>query len=73
MKNIISIAQVVIACIIVILVVIQGNGSGMGEAFGGDSSGFGHQRRGVERGVFVLTLVALALFVATSLANLLVR
>ncbi len=73
MKNIISIAQLVIACIIVILVIIQGNGSGMGETFGGDGAGFGHQRRGMERGVFMLTLVALALFIATSLAVLLVR
>lgn len=72
MKNIISIAQLVVACIIIILVVIQGNGSGMGEAFG-DSSGFSHQRRGAERGIFIITLVALALFIATSLANLLVR
>jgi protein translocase SecG subunit len=72
MKSIISIAQVVIACIIVLLVVLQETGSGMGEAFGESGGGFGHQRRGMERGIFITTLVALALFIAISLENLLV-
>ncbi|MCL5012317.1 MAG: preprotein translocase subunit SecG [Patescibacteria group bacterium] len=72
MKSIISIAQIVIAVIIVILVVLQENGSGMGETFGEGGGGFAHQRRGMERGVFVATMVALALFIATSLANLII-
>ena len=70
MNNILSIAQVVLACAIVLLVLIQERGSGMGEAFG-DSGGFSSQRRGVERGIFVTTIVVLALFIAISLANIL--
>lgn len=71
MKDIISILQVVIACAIVVLVVLQERGSGMGETFGESGSGFSAQRRGIEKGVFVATIVMLALFIAVSLANIL--
>lgn len=71
MKNFISILQVVIACIIVVLVILQERGSGMGETFGESGGGFSAQRRGIERGVFIATIVALALFIGVSLANIL--
>ena len=71
MKDIVSILQVVVACIIVVLVVLQERGSGMGETFGESGGGFSSQRRGIEKGIFVATIVTLVLFIALSLANIL--
>ena len=71
MNNILSIIQVVLACAMVLLVLLQERGSGMGEAFG-DSGGFASQRRGVERGIFIVTIIVLALFIAVSLTNILI-
>jgi protein translocase SecG subunit len=72
MKDILSIAQVIIACAIVVLVVVQERGSGMGETFGESGGGFSSQRRGIEKGIFVATIIALVLFIAVSLANILI-
>lgn len=70
MKTIVSIAQLVIAVILIILVLLQERGGGVGEAFGGDS-GFASQRRGMEKYLHIATITGLVLFIATSLANLL--
>ncbi len=72
-KTIISALQLLVAGALVVLVVIQDSGSGMGEAIGGGSQGFSQQRRGLAKGMFVATIVGLALFIATSLANLLIK
>lgn len=70
MKTVISIAQLAIAVILIILVLIQEKGSGVGETFGG-GSGFTQQRRGIEKYLHIATIIGLILFIATSLANLL--
>lgn len=72
-KNIISFVQLIIAVILIALVLLQERGSGMGEAIGGASQGgFTNQRRGVEKYIFMGTVIGLVLFVATSLALLII-
>lgn len=70
MSNSISIAQLVIAVILIVLVLIQEKGTGVGETFGG-GGGFTQQRRGIEKYLHIATVIGLVLFIATSLANLL--
>ena len=72
MKNILSIAQLAISLIVIILVLLQERGSGIGDTFGGSEGSFMSQRRGIEKILFIVTIVFLVLFAGISLANLLV-
>ena len=63
------IVQVLLAIILMASVLLQGRGSSLGEAFGGGSSFF-TSRRGVERTLFIITVVIAALFIITALLNL---
>jgi len=73
MANLIKIAQLIIAVILIVLVLIQEKGSGVGESFGGSQTGFYQHRRGLEKVIFIITLVFLALFAGVSVASLLIR
>ncbi|BCX15932.1 MAG: hypothetical protein KatS3mg098_161 [Candidatus Parcubacteria bacterium] len=72
MKNIISIAQLVISLILIVLVLLQERGGGISETFGGQEGGFSTRKRGLEKWIYLATLFFLFLFAAVSLANLLI-
>lgn len=57
--NIITLAS---AVLMVVLILAQSRGSGLGEAFGGDSS-FYFSRRGVELVMYQLTILFAVIFV----------
>lgn len=67
MKQIIEIAQVVISIILVIFVLLQQRGSGLGSVFGGGGEVY-HSRRGLEKLLFKGTVVASFLFLVLSVA-----
>lgn len=66
-------AQVALSFLLVVVVLLQQTGAGLGGAFGGaDSvSGF-HTRRGAEKFLFYATIVIAILFAASAFAVLLV-
>ncbi len=67
----ISIAQIVAAVIVIVLILLQERSSGVGGAFGGgDAGGFYQTRRGVEKIIFIGTIVAIIVFTGLALANL---
>lgn len=72
MKTILSIAQLVIALGLIVLVLLQDRGEGLSETFGGGGGGFSQSRRGFERITYVVTIIGLVLFAGISLANLLI-
>jgi preprotein translocase subunit SecG len=59
--------QLIVAVALVMSVLLQARGSGLGGTFGGDSSVY-RSRRGVERRLWQFTIVLLVLFVLFSLA-----
>lgn len=61
-----KIVQVALSVILIILVLIQSKSTGLSSAFGG-SGAFYRTRRGIERVVFVFTVVSGVLFVGNSL------
>ncbi|HPW34186.1 MAG TPA: preprotein translocase subunit SecG [Candidatus Paceibacterota bacterium] len=73
MNTAFKIAQLVLSVLIIILILLQERGGGVSEAFGGGGSGFYQQRRGIEKYIYIGTIVCLVLFAAVSLANLFVR
>ena len=63
------IITMVISFFIVILILLQGKGAGLGSAWGGEGQLYG-TRRGVEKLLFQATIIVAVLFVAVSLASL---
>lgn len=71
MKNILYIAQIVISILLIIVVLMQQKGSGLGSAFGGDSAVY-RTKRGAEKFIFRITILLSVLFLASALANIFV-
>jgi preprotein translocase subunit SecG len=63
--------QIALSALLIIAILLQRTGSGLGGAFGADnfSSGF-HTRRGLEKTLFQVTIVLGFLFAITALVNL---
>lgn len=66
--NILNILQAALAALLVICVLLQARGTGLGGAFGGDSNVF-RTKRGVEKRLFQATIVVAILFFGVSLTN----
>jgi preprotein translocase subunit SecG len=67
MKAFLLFAQIALSVIIVAFVLLQSQGSGLGATWGGGGETY-HTRRGVERVIFILTIVAIVLFALVSVA-----
>ena len=61
-----KIIQIIISLLLIISILLQNRGTGLGSAFGGDSSVTFHTRRGFERVLFIATFVLGALFVISA-------
>lgn len=66
MKTTILIIQMVSALFLIVCVLMQNRGTGIGTAFGGDGNIY-RTKRGVEKGLFIMTILLSALFIASSL------
>jgi protein translocase SecG subunit len=64
--NWIKISQLIIAILLILSILLQNQGSGLGEAFGGSNSVY-LTKRGLEKKLFVATIVLAVLFLASSL------
>ena len=65
--NLILVGQIVVSVILVLLIIPQGQGGGLGSAFGSTSY---HTRRGLEKTIFGMTVVAAIVFTGLSIASL---
>ena len=63
-----NIFQIILAILLIVLILIQSKGTGLGSTFGGDM-GFYGTKRGAEKMIFNATIVISILFFATSLAG----
>lgn len=65
--------QIVLAGLLIVAILMQRTGAGLGGAFGADnfSSGF-HTRRGFEKTLFRATILFAVLFALSALINLLI-
>ena len=65
-----NITIIVLAVLLITSILLQQRGSGLGGVFGGEGNAF-QTRRGVERYLFVFTIVIVVLFLGVAVANLL--
>ena len=66
-----AIAQLVIGVILIVLVLLQQRGGGMG-VLGGASSQFYGTRRGLEKTIFIFTVILGVLFITLSIISFLI-
>ncbi len=67
-----KIAQIVISILLIIVILLQSRGSGLGSAFGGSSAVY-LTKRGAEKKLFYATIVFAALFFLVSLASVILK
>lgn len=65
----IQILQTIISVLLIIVILMQSRGSGLGSTFGG-GGGVYLTKRGMEKKLFIATIVLAVLFFLISLANL---
>ncbi len=65
-----QIAQIIISILLIIVILLQNRGTGLGSAFGG-TGGVYLTKRGLEKKLFIATIVLAVLFFAVSLASVL--
>jgi len=68
--SLLNIAQLVVSVLVIVLILLQERESGVSGLFGGSEGGFYQTRRGLEKTIFIATLVLVAAFAILSLLNL---
>lgn len=66
MQAYLSVVQIIISIVLILVVLLQGKGSGFSGAFASDSSAY-RSRRGVERTLYNFTILLAVLFVLISI------
>lgn len=70
MNPTVSLIQIILGVLLILVIIIQQKGSGMGSTFGGDL-GFYRTKRGAEKLLFYATIVLSVAFILSSLIGLL--
>ena len=68
-----QIVQIIISVCLIVAVLLQVKGRGLGGIFGGSDAGIYKTRRGAERTLFNLTIVLVVLFFAFALASVIIQ
>ena len=68
MLTIIAIVQIIISIILMGAILLQSKGAGLGRAWGGES-GFYHTKRGMEKVLFIATIILALLFFLVAILN----
>ena len=68
------IIQIIIAVAVIVFILLQVRGAGLGSIFGGSSAGSVFKtRRGVERLIFNITIVLVVLFAVVSILSVVIH
>lgn len=69
MNPVISLIQIILGVLLILVIIIQQKGTGMGSAFGADM-GFYRTKRGAEKLLFYATIILSTAFVLSALIGL---
>lgn len=69
MRNVLFWLQIVVSILLIASILLQQKGGGLGAAFGGDGQVY-RSRRGIEKSLFITTIILAALFIGVALASL---
>jgi preprotein translocase subunit SecG len=68
-----QIVQIIISVCLIVAILLQVKGSGLGGIFGGSDTGIYKTRRGAERTLFNLTIVLVVLFFLFAMASVIIQ
>lgn len=68
-----NILQIIISVLLITSVLLQQRGEGLSSAFGGDGGGVYRTRRGMEKTLFIATIILAFLFLVTAVLNVLLK
>lgn len=68
----ITIAQTILAALLIVAILLQQRGTGLSGAFGGESTTYS-TRRGAEKVIFAVTIVLIILFLGVSVLRLIIK
>lgn len=71
MKSIIYLIQIILGVLLILVIIIQQKGAGLGSSFGADL-GFYRTKRGAEKLLFYATIVISVAFIGSSLIGLII-
>lgn len=71
MIKIINIAEIVVALILIVSILLQNRGAGLSSTFGGDFGGY-YTKRGMEKFLFVFSIALSTLFIILAIASLII-
>ena len=69
MNPVISLIQIILGVLLILIIIIQQKGTGLGSTFGGDLS-FYRTKRGAEKLLFYLTIIIAVFFILLTLVGL---
>ncbi|MDO9231531.1 MAG: preprotein translocase subunit SecG [bacterium] len=71
MIKIINITEIIVSVLLIISILLQNRGAGLGGTFGGSFGGY-HTKRGFEKFLVVFSVILSGLFIILALLNLIV-
>ncbi len=72
MRTLLTIVQAISAILLIMAVLLQQRGVGLGSAFGGEGAIY-RTKRGVEKGLFIATIILSVVFFASALAGVILH
>lgn len=69
MTNILNISQIIVTILMIIAILLQNRGSGLGSAFGGEGNVY-MNRRGAEKTIFTVTIILVVLFLILGIVRI---
>jgi len=70
LKTILSVLQIFVPILLIVGILLQQRGTALGSAFGGEGGGFHAKRRGMDKKIFITSLILGTLFIIVSFLNL---
>ena len=71
--SLLKIAQVIVAVLLMVAILMQSKGAGLGGTFGGTGGGVYLTKRGLEKKLFTATIILATIFILLSLGALYLR
>jgi preprotein translocase subunit SecG len=71
-RLILNIAQIVVSILLIAAVLMQQRGTGLSATFGGEGNIY-RTKRGIEKALFIVTIVLAIIFFAIAIANILIK
>ena len=69
MTNILNISQIIVTILMIIAILMQNRGSGLGSAFGGEGNVY-MTKRGAEKTIFIATIILVTLFLGLGILRI---